>query len=108
MDIDLTLSDKVCVDLEASACTVAEDICGLVEGARGSKGGAYCQGMRSFCAQEAAAGHMPALTVDAKMCVRFEATADACQIVADACKSGSGNENSTFCTKAVSLCTAQF
>lgn len=108
MDVDLSLSDEVCVELQASACTVVEDVCGLVEGARASKGGAYCQGLRSYCAREAASAHTPAFTVDAKMCVRFEASTDACAIVTEACQKGSGNEHSTFCSKAVSLCTAQF
>ena len=108
MDIDLSLSDQVCVELQASACTVLEDVCGLVEGSRSSKTGAYCDGLRSYCAREAEAHTTPAVTVEAKMCVNFEASTDACQIVAEVCKKGSAGEKSTFCAKAASLCTAQF
>ena len=108
LDIDLSLSDRVCVELQASACTVLEDVCGLVEGSRTSKAaGPYCEGLRSYCTREADAHSTPAVTVEAKMCVNFEANIDACQIVAEACKKGSAGEKSTFCTKAVSLCTAQ-
>jgi hypothetical protein len=105
-DIDLSLSDKICVELEASACTVLEDICGIMEGGRSPEDGSKtCEGLRRYCVQEEKKGSPPAVTVDAKLCVNFEATTDACEIISRVCQQHTPGYSNNFCTKAASLCS---
>lgn len=100
--IDLSLTDKLCIDMKASACEAITDMCTLMKPVAGDSG--MCDGVQAFCEKQKEMGNHMHMDMDAKVCLTFEASARACEVVTAACKPGSKAAGSNFCMRAQSYC----
>ena len=108
MDIQFDLSDKLCLDVRASACTVLQDVCSIAnEGGMGSTSMmGLCHKAEQFCAQESKGGHEPFAFVDARVCLDIDASADVCSLAQKFCAKGMPAADSYMCKRVMQACAS--
>ena len=97
---ELMISDRICLDMKANACTVMEDVCKLA-GKDESSG--LCTKLTNACAQRTSTS--PQVTLDAKICVNFEISTPACHMLEKVCATGSDAAQGALCKKLLPLCS---
>ena len=101
-DIQLEFSENVCFGIKASACTLMSDICSMGSASMQEDGKQMCASMATYCNNEVSAGNAPAM-VEGNVCVRFDATKDACALIPHVCKNSEGGA----CSQLQKICNRE-
>lgn len=103
-DINLSMTNKFCLEANANACETMTDMCAALNSVNAEMDQSLCQGVQSFCEKQQQMGQHMHMDLSAKVCLNFEASAKACDIVAEVCEPGSKAAGSQFCQQTQAYC----
>jgi hypothetical protein len=107
--INFSMTDNFCLEANVSACEAMTDLCAALPALGSSSPWQQnlCQGVQTFCEKQQQMGDHVHLDLSAKICLNLEASAKACEIVAEVCRPGSKAAGSLFCQRSQAYCAAR-